>query len=139
MNPDPTRPELGDDATAAGVNTDLMDTIALEAVTAAATPRPEVPWPSARVENGDASGDPAPAVGEDDPIVGCRLGAYQLVERIGGGGMGSVYLAERVDGFAQQVAVKLIKRGMDSEAIVRRFRTEIHVQAALGRHPNIAG
>ncbi len=133
MNPDPTRPEPGDDATAAGANSDLMDTIALEAVTAAATPRPEVPWPSPRVEAGD------PAVGEADPIVGCRLGAYQLVARIGGGGMGSVYLAERVVGFAQQVAVKLIKRGMDSEAIVRRFRTEIHVQAALGKHPNIAG
>jgi eukaryotic-like serine/threonine-protein kinase len=139
MNPDSTRPDPGDDATAARAHSDLMDTIALEAVTAVATPRPEVPWPSQRIENGDTAGDPVPAVGEDDPIVGCRLGAYQLVERIGGGGMGSVYLAERVDGFAQQVAVKLIRRGMDSEAIVRRFRTEIHVQAALGRHPNIAG
>src|ERR1700677_1621666 len=76
MNPDSTRPDPGDDATAARAHSDLMDTIALEAVTAVATPRPEVPWPSQRIENGDTAGDPVPAVGEDDPIVGCRLGAY---------------------------------------------------------------
>ena len=129
MNPDPTRPEPGDDATAAGASSDLVDTIALEAVTAVATPGPEADrWPP-RGEAGDSDG-------ESDPMVGRRLGAYRLVARIGGGGMGSVYLAE---GPEQRVAVKLIERGMDGEAIVRRFRTETHVQAALGKHPNIAG
>jgi serine/threonine protein kinase len=53
--------------------------------------------------------------------------------------MGSVYRATRVEEFAQQVAIKLIKRGMDSEVLVRRFHTEINVQAALGKHPNITG
>ena len=128
MNPDPTRPEPGDDATAAGANSDLVDTIALEAVTAAATPRPEADLAVTRRVRRLRR--------ESDPMVGRRLGAYRLIARIGGGGMGSVYLAE---GPEQQVAVKLIERGMDSEAIVRRFRTEIHVQAALGKHPNIAG
>jgi serine/threonine protein kinase len=72
-------------------------------------------------------------------MVGRRLGPYQLAERIGGGGMGSVYRATRVEDFTQQVAVKLIKRGLDSDVIVRRFQTEVHVQAALGKHPNITG
>jgi eukaryotic-like serine/threonine-protein kinase len=74
---------------------------------------------------------------EADPMVGRRIGPYQVTARIGGGGMGSVYRAARIEEFAQQVAVKLIKRGMDSDVIVRRFQTEIHVQAALGKHPNI--
>jgi non-specific serine/threonine protein kinase/serine/threonine-protein kinase len=139
MNPDPTRPEPDDDATAAGADSDLVDTIALEAVTAAATPRPEAIPMSPRDAVDDSDNGPAVAVGEADPMVGRRLGAYQLVARIAGGGMGSVYLADRVEGFEQQVAIKLIRRGMDSEAIVRRFRAEIHVQAALGRHPHIAG
>jgi serine/threonine protein kinase/tetratricopeptide (TPR) repeat protein len=125
MNPDPTRPEPGDDLMATGADPDVVDTIAMEAVTAAPSPRPEA--------------DLAFVPDESDPMVGSRLGAYRLISRIGGGGMGSVYLAERAEGFAQRVAVKLIKRGMDSEAIVRRFRTEIQVQAALGKHPNIAG
>jgi serine/threonine protein kinase len=125
MNPDPTRPEPGDDTTLAAPTTDLVDTIALEAVTAPAGPPPEE--------------RPIPARDDADPMVGRRLGVYRLVARIGGGGMGSVYLAERIEDYEQQVAIKLIRRGMDSEAIVRRFRTEIHVQAALGKHPDIAG
>ena len=124
MNPDPTQPEPGDDATVAA-SSDLVDAIALEAVTAHAGSPPE--------ERAAWASDDA------DPMVGRRLGAYRLRARLGGGGMGTVYLAERVEDYRQQVAIKLIKRGMDSEAIVRRFRTEIHVQAALGKHPNIAG
>ena len=72
-------------------------------------------------------------------MVGRRIGPYELTARIGGGGMGTVYRATRVEDFRQEVAVKLIERGMDSDAIVRRFHAEIHVQAALGKHPNIAG
>ena len=129
MNPDPTRPEPGDDATAAGASSDLVDTIALEAVTAVATPGPEADrWPP-RGEAGDSDG-------ESDPMVGRRLGAYRLVARIGGGEMGRVYLAE---GPEQPVAVKLIERGLDGEAIVRRFRAEARVLDALGKHPQIAG
>lgn len=122
MNPNPTQPDA--DATEPAASPDLVDAIALEAVTTPVAP------PEGR----------AIAVGdESDPMVGRRLGAYRLVARIGGGRMGSVYLAERIDDYRQQVAIKLIERGMDADAIVRRFRTEVHVQAALAKHPNIAG
>jgi len=69
---------------------------------------------------------------------GTQIGPYLLVRRLGVGGMGEVYLANRVDGlFEQQVAVKLIKRGMDSIAIVQRFESERQILARL-QHPHIA-
>src|SRR5215212_3540756 len=71
-------------------------------------------------------------------ILGRRIGAYRLEEEIGRGGMGVVYRAERVDGeFDQTVAIKLIKRGMDTDMILKRFRRERQITAALN-HPNIA-
>ncbi|MEM8960756.1 MAG: serine/threonine-protein kinase [Acidobacteriota bacterium] len=69
--------------------------------------------------------------------IGRRLGAYQLRRVIGSGGMGTVYLASREDDFAQEVVVKLLKRGMDTDEIIRRFRTERQILARL-EHPNIA-
>jgi eukaryotic-like serine/threonine-protein kinase len=73
-----------------------------------------------------------------DPMIGQRVGVYRLEKVIGRGGMGTVYLAERVDGeFDQSVAVKLIKRGMDTDLILKRFRRERQILAALN-HPNIA-
>lgn len=66
-----------------------------------------------------------------------RLGPYRIVREIGHGGMGTVYLAERADGqFEQQVAVKVIKRGMDTDAVLRRFYAERQILARL-QHPNI--
>ena len=57
---------------------------------------------------------------------------------IGRGGMGAVYLAERADGqYEQRVALKLIKRGMDTEQVLARFRSERQILASLD-HPNIA-
>ncbi|HEX8560424.1 MAG TPA: protein kinase [Pyrinomonadaceae bacterium] len=82
----------------------------------------------------------APATGPDvvDPAIGRRVGSYRVVREIGRGGMGAVYLAERADGeFRQQVAVKLIKRGMDTDFILRRFRNERQILATLD-HPYIA-
>lgn len=68
---------------------------------------------------------------------GVRLGPYLLVRELGRGGMGAVYQAIRSDGeFLQTVAVKLVKRGMDSEAIVQRFKAERQILAGLS-HPNI--
>lgn len=67
-----------------------------------------------------------------------RVGPYQLEKRIGRGGMGSVWLASRVDQeYHKKVAVKMVKRGMDSAEILRRFRMEREVLARL-EHPNIA-
>ncbi|MEM1095796.1 MAG: serine/threonine-protein kinase [Bacteroidota bacterium] len=67
-----------------------------------------------------------------------RLGAYAIREEIGRGGMGSVYLAERADGaYEQQVAIKLLRRGLDTDDMLRRFGTERQILASLS-HPNIA-
>src|SRR6267378_3724657 len=58
-------------------------------------------------------------VSEDrlDSMVGCRVGSYQIIRQIGRGGMGAIYLAARVDeAYRKQVAIKVVKRGMDSEA-----------------------
>jgi serine/threonine protein kinase len=69
---------------------------------------------------------------------GYRVGPYQLQKCIGRGGMGSVWLATRFDNdFKKQVAIKLVKRGMDTQEILRRFRLERQVLAGL-MHPNIA-
>ena len=73
-----------------------------------------------------------------DPLLDKTVGVYRLTRELGRGGMGAVYYATRADGeFRQSVAVKLIKRGMDSDFIVRRFRHERQILAALD-HPNIA-
>lgn len=82
----------------------------------------------------------APLIVESDPDEPEeeRVGAYRIVSRIGRGGMGSVYLAERADGqFQQQVALKIIRRGLDTEDILSRFLYERQILASLD-HPNIA-
>src|SRR5215831_8276663 len=69
---------------------------------------------------------------------GHRLGPYQVIREIGRGGMGAVYLAARADDhYKKRVAIKVIKRGMDTEDILRRFRNERQILASLD-HPNIA-
>ncbi len=73
----------------------------------------------------------------DDMAAGHRIGAYRLVRRLGEGGMGVVWLAERADGgFEQTVALKLLKRGMDTHAILHRFLQERRILARLA-HPHI--
>ncbi len=75
---------------------------------------------------------------EDASEIGRRIGAYVIVREIGQGGMGTVYLAARADGyFEKQVAIKLLKRGVANEEVLRRFRSEREVLARLD-HPNIA-
>ena len=76
---------------------------------------------------------------ESAPLAeGQRVGAYRIVHEIGRGGMGSVYLAERADQeFRQRVALKVLRRGMDTDEIVRRFRSERQILANLN-HENIA-
>ena len=69
---------------------------------------------------------------------GESVGAYRIVRELGRGGMGTVYLAERAAaGFEQRVALKVIKRGMDSDEVLRRFIAERQILAQLN-HPNIA-
>src|SRR5947208_14533513 len=66
------------------------------------------------------------------------IGAYRVLREIGRGGMGTVYLAERADQqYEKQVAIKLIKRGMDTDSVLRHFRNERQILAGFD-HPNIA-
>lgn len=75
---------------------------------------------------------------EVDSQIGKRIGAYVVTREIGRGGMGTVYLAARADGyFEKEVAIKLLNSGVDTEDMVRRFHSERHVLARLD-HPNIA-
>jgi serine/threonine protein kinase/tetratricopeptide (TPR) repeat protein len=81
----------------------------------------------------ETGGDPV-----DIPWAGRRLGSYRIVRELGRGGMGTVFLAERVDGqFDQQVALKVVRQGFFGEDLRRRFVRERQILALL-QHPNIA-
>jgi eukaryotic-like serine/threonine-protein kinase len=70
--------------------------------------------------------------------VGRRLGAYEIVEEIGTGGMGEVYRAVRADDeYRKEVAIKLVRSGQDSGFVLSRFKNERQILASLD-HPNIA-
>jgi eukaryotic-like serine/threonine-protein kinase len=140
MDSDLTEPAPEDNEPASEAERNLVDTIALEAVTsapkspaAADTTTPLDGNTRALIDDDDGE------LTADDAMIGRRLGAYELIAQIGTGGMGSVYLAAPVEDLEERVALKLMKRRINSEAIVRRFRTESTVQTALGAHPNIAG
>jgi serine/threonine protein kinase len=71
-------------------------------------------------------------------LVGQRLGPFEIVDKIGAGGMGEVYRASRVDdNFEQHVAIKLLRSGFHSDFTLARFRSERRILAKL-HHPNIA-
>jgi eukaryotic-like serine/threonine-protein kinase len=71
------------------------------------------------------------------PKLGDRIGSYRVLRLLGEGGMGMVYLAEQEEPIARQVAVKIIKLGMDTRAVLARFQLEQQA-LALMEHPNIA-
>ena len=73
----------------------------------------------------------------EELLTGRRIGAYQACEPIAEGGMGTVYRGVRIHDFQKQVAIKVIKRGMDTSFILRRFLYERQILAGL-EHPNIA-
>ncbi len=70
-------------------------------------------------------------------IVDGRIGRYSLLKMLGEGGMGIVYLAQQDEPINRQVALKVIKPGMDTKRVISRFDTERQVLALL-KHPNIA-
>jgi serine/threonine protein kinase/tetratricopeptide (TPR) repeat protein len=92
----------------------------------ATCPDPEVPVESTAAE-------PPPTEGPDIVIAG----RYKLIERIGEGGMGTVWMAQQQEPVKRLVAVKLIKSGMDSRAVLARFEAERQALAIMD-HPNIA-
>jgi serine/threonine protein kinase len=73
-----------------------------------------------------------------DAMAGMELGHYRVIRELGRGGMGAVYLAVRADlTFDKQVAIKLVKRGIDTDAVLQRFWYERRILAGLD-HPYIA-
>lgn len=74
----------------------------------------------------------------ENPHIGRQIGNYKIIGELGQGGMGAVYQATRADGkFEQKVALKLLKREMNTAALRRRFQHEREILATL-EHPNIA-
>jgi serine/threonine protein kinase/Tfp pilus assembly protein PilF len=74
----------------------------------------------------------------DAPLEGTRLGPYRFVRKLGSGGMGDVWLAERADDeYQQRVAIKLVRAGLFSAQVHGRLRMERQILASL-QHPNIA-
>jgi serine/threonine protein kinase/tetratricopeptide (TPR) repeat protein len=70
-------------------------------------------------------------------FAGSQIGPYKLIEQIGEGGMGIVYMAQQTEPVKRLVAVKLIKAGMDSKQVLARFEAERQALALMD-HPNIA-
>lgn len=106
--------------------------------------RQEVESLLASYENGGFTETPAFAEGiklleekDDRSLVGRNIGPYKVIRKIGQGGMGAVYLASRADeAFQKEVAIKLIKRGQNTDDVIQRFRSERQILANLN-HPNI--
>jgi len=72
-----------------------------------------------------------------DEAVGQMLDRYKLLEKVGEGGCGVVYVAEQTEPVRRRVALKVIKLGMDTKAVVARFEAERQALAMMD-HPNIA-
>lgn len=90
-------------------------------------PTPSVPHP-------DTEGDSALL---EEGELGTSIGRYRLIERIGEGGCGVVYLAEQQEPVQRKVALKIIRLGMDTESVIARFEVERQALALMD-HPNIA-
>src|SRR5688572_4842296 len=71
------------------------------------------------------------------PKIGMQIGPYKLLEQIGEGGMGVVYMAQQTQPVKRKVALKVIKPGMDSQQVIARFEAERQALAMMD-HPNIA-
>ncbi len=88
---------------------------------------------------------PAPEIGETVALLaprpeekaGDRIGRYKLLQQIGEGGCGIVYMAEQEEPVRRRVALKVIKLGMDTKAVIARFEAERQAVAMMD-HPNIA-
>jgi eukaryotic-like serine/threonine-protein kinase len=81
---------------------------------------------------GDITADHRPTEGP-----GSRVGPYKLLQEIGEGGMGTVFMAEQEEPVRRMVAVKIIRAGMDSKGVLARFEAERQALALMD-HPNIA-
>jgi eukaryotic-like serine/threonine-protein kinase len=98
-----------------------------------------------RIADPDATADVsaekvATATAEPSPLAeaaGSRIGPYKLLQLIGEGGMGAVYMAEQEKPIRRRIALKIIKAGMDTSQVIARFEAERQALALMD-HPNIA-
>ena len=91
-------------------------------------------------ENESVSEDEKPSTMSLDGLMekpGARIGRYKLIRVLGEGGMGTVYLAQQEEPVRRQVALKIIKPGMDSKRVIARFEVEQHA-LALMEHSHVA-
>ncbi|MHC4407610.1 MAG: serine/threonine-protein kinase, partial [Planctomycetota bacterium] len=86
-------------------------------------------------EAGEFLQSPATAAAFEGP--GTQIGRYKLLQLIGEGGMGAVYMAEQLEPVRRKVALKIIKLGMDTKQVIARFEAERQA-LALTDHANIA-
>src|SRR5215471_21117527 len=89
--------------------------------------------PDSHEEPPDAGALPQPGTENS----GARIGPYKLLQPLGEGGMGSVWMAEQQEPVRRMVALKIIKAGIDSAQIIARFEAERQALALMD-HPNIA-
>ncbi|HSN70370.1 MAG TPA: serine/threonine-protein kinase, partial [Steroidobacteraceae bacterium] len=84
-----------------------------------------------------AADSPTSVIEQAATLIEARVGPYRLLERIGEGGIGEVYLAEQTEPVRRRVAVKILRAGMDSREVLARFDLERQT-LALMEHPNVA-
>ena len=97
-------------------------------------------WVSRLAAEPDANGLPGQAAEGNTPIaegLGTRIGNHKLLQKIGEGGCGVVYMAEQEKPIRRRVALKIIKLGMDTKSVIARFEAERQALAMMD-HPNIA-
>src|SRR5262245_20231814 len=92
---------------------------------------------AAHAETGSSPAHPPPPAPPPDPGDGTRIGPYTLARPLGEGGMGAVWAAEQDPPLRRTVALKVVKPGMDSRAVLARFEAERQALALMD-HPNIA-
>jgi eukaryotic-like serine/threonine-protein kinase len=134
----------------ASPSTELLESLILEAVAGCRTQKPahissnddHTSTQREHTVTDESSGEPpspsqSPGSDKAGAMVGRWIGPYRVVDCIGDGAAGMLYRARSNDEFAHEVAVKLLKRGIDSEVIRHRFQTEMTIQIVLAKHPNI--
>ena len=109
------------------------DTFFTESASALSLPTESVPSPRIAPASTDAI---RANLSIEEPI-GTRIGRYKLLERIGEGGCGVVYMAEQEEPVRRRVALKIIKLGMETKSVIARFEAERQALALMD-HPNIA-
>ena len=88
----------------------------------------------------EPTADGEPTRLDDSPILegpGTQIGRYKLLQKLGEGGFGVVYMADQKEPVKRRVALKIIKLGMDTQQVVARFEAERQALAMMD-HPNIA-